>query len=94
MYVRVCLHDSCAHVGSYIFMCVYVYVVFGVCGSDVVLVIQRAPIVPAPHAHTNIEAQYASELWSFLQDTLHCSHVVLLCGASLQAVQDDEALHR
>ena len=77
-----------------VYVYVYVYVVFGVCGSDVVLVIQRAPIVPAPHAHTNIEAQYASELWSFLQDTLHCSHVVLLCGASLQAVQDDEALHR
>lgn len=64
--------------------------VYGVEGSDVLFVLQRAPCVSAADA----EQSFARELWIFLRDSVCARVVLLLCGASLQALQDDQVLRR
>jgi hypothetical protein len=64
--------------------------VYGVVGTPLVFVQQRAPCVPAPPA----QRLFARELRRFLASELQPLHVLLLCGASLEVVQEEEEVLR
>ena len=73
----------------YVICCIVV--VYGVTGTSILLMQQRAPCVSSPQAETH----FSQELHAFLSSSaLQTRHLVVLSGASMVELEDEEVLRR